>query len=228
MTFDLDLWPTDLTINRGHLLIKDYLPTKFEAYGAKRSWVISCTRWSRLAWPLTLTFDLTINRDHLLIKDYLPTKFEASRAKPSWVISCTRLRDTDRQTYRPTDRHTDRHVQSNMPLLFQRGGIISLYPVHKVLYTECQSWPWPLNPWPKIKRVPPHVIYNLNVKFESDRAKTVVCILSTRQSATDTSTNPNTHERPQCPLQWCISCSQAYFQTCPLWPWPLTSDLQNQ
>ena len=53
-----DLWPTDLNMNRGHLLIKDYLPTKFEASGAKRSWVISCTRWSRLAWPLTLTFDL--------------------------------------------------------------------------------------------------------------------------------------------------------------------------
>ena len=44
MTFDLDLWPTDLKINRDHLLIKDYLPTKFEASGAKRSWVISCTR----------------------------------------------------------------------------------------------------------------------------------------------------------------------------------------
>ena len=58
MTFDLDFWPTELNINRGHLLIKDYLPTKFEASGAKRSWVISCTRWSRLAWPLTLTFDL--------------------------------------------------------------------------------------------------------------------------------------------------------------------------
>ena len=67
MTFDLDLWPTDLNINRGHLLIKDYLPTKFEA-----SW-----------------------------------------AKHSWVISCTRLKDTDIQT--------DRHVQSNTPLLFQRG-----------------------------------------------------------------------------------------------------------
>ena len=50
---DLDLWPTDLNINRGHLLIKDYLPTKFEACGAKRSRVISCTRWSRQAWPLT-------------------------------------------------------------------------------------------------------------------------------------------------------------------------------
>ena len=58
LTFDTDLWPTDLNINRGHVLIKDYLPTKFEASGAKRSWVISCTRWSKLAWPLTLTFDL--------------------------------------------------------------------------------------------------------------------------------------------------------------------------
>ena len=58
MTFDLDLWPTDLKINRDHLLTKDYLPTKFEASGAKRSWVTSCTRWSKLAWPLTLTFDL--------------------------------------------------------------------------------------------------------------------------------------------------------------------------
>ena len=52
MTFDIDLGPTDLNINRGlllikdymylpnkgsHLLIKDYLPTKFEASGAKRS-----------------------------------------------------------------------------------------------------------------------------------------------------------------------------------------------
>ena len=58
MIFDLDLWPTDMNINRDHLLTKDYLPTKFEVSGAKRFWVISCTRWSKLAWPLTLTFDL--------------------------------------------------------------------------------------------------------------------------------------------------------------------------
>ena len=44
----------DLTINRDHLLIKDYLPTKFEACGAKRCWVIRCTRFGRLTWPLTL------------------------------------------------------------------------------------------------------------------------------------------------------------------------------
>ena len=92
MTFDLDLWPTDMNSNRGHLLIKDNLPTKFEASGAKCSWVISCTRCSWLAWPLTLTFDLLtwIAIGHLLIKDYLPTRFEASGAKCSWVISCTR------------------------------------------------------------------------------------------------------------------------------------------
>ena len=58
LTFDPDLWSTDLSINRGHLLNKDYLPTKFEASGAKHSWDIRRTRWSRLAWPLTLTFDL--------------------------------------------------------------------------------------------------------------------------------------------------------------------------
>ena len=52
------LWPTVLTINRDHLLIKDFLPTKFEASGAKRSRITRCTRFERLAWPLTLTFDL--------------------------------------------------------------------------------------------------------------------------------------------------------------------------
>ena len=72
MSYDLDLSSTDRTIYRDHLLIMDYLPTKFEACGAKRSGVISCTR-SILAWPLTLTCDLNINKDHLLIKDYLPT-----------------------------------------------------------------------------------------------------------------------------------------------------------
>ena len=53
-----DLWPTDLNIKRDHLLIKDYVPTKFEASGAKSSWAISCTRCWKPAWLLTLTFDL--------------------------------------------------------------------------------------------------------------------------------------------------------------------------
>ena len=34
LTFDLELSPTDVNINRGHLPMKDHLPTKFEAYRA--------------------------------------------------------------------------------------------------------------------------------------------------------------------------------------------------
>ena len=93
-TFDIDLSPTDLNINRGHLRVKDYLPTKFEASGAKRSWVISCTRCGRLTWPLTLTVDLLTWISIGIIFSswtiYLPTKFEACGAKHSRVISCTR------------------------------------------------------------------------------------------------------------------------------------------
>ena len=74
LTSDLDLWPTDLNINRGHLLINDYLPTKFEASGDKHSPAILCTRCGRPTWPLT--FDLNIIMDHLLVVNML----EAIRA----------------------------------------------------------------------------------------------------------------------------------------------------
>ena len=126
MTFDRDLWPTDLNINRDHLLMQDYLPTKFEASEAKRSWVIRCTRFGRLTWPNDLDLwptDLNINRDHLLIKDYLPIKFEASWTKRSWVISCTSLRDGD-LTFDldlwPTDLNINRDhllIKDNLPSL---------------------------------------------------------------------------------------------------------------
>ena len=90
--FDLwpALWPTDLTSD--HLLIKDYLPTKFEASGAKRSWVISCTRCWRLTWSMTLGLLtwISIGIIYALRTLYLPTKFEVSEAKCPWVISCTR------------------------------------------------------------------------------------------------------------------------------------------
>ena len=36
-----DLWPTDLNINRDHLLDNDYLPTKFQACGTKHT----CMSW---------------------------------------------------------------------------------------------------------------------------------------------------------------------------------------
>ena len=113
-----DLWPTDLIINRDHLLIKDYLPTKFEASGAKHSGVIRCTSFWRLTWPLTLTFDLltwiSIGIIYSSRTIYLPSLkllgqsvFELSVAQGESI---------------QTDRHTDRHVQRNMPLLLRRGA----------------------------------------------------------------------------------------------------------
>ena len=54
------------------------------------------------------------------------------------------------------------------------------YHVHNVLYTECQSLPWPLTPWPKTNRVPLLIIPNLRVNFERDWAKTLVPTVSTR------------------------------------------------
>ena len=50
---DLWPWPTDLKINRYHLLIVDYPPTKFEACRIKHCWDICCTSYRRSTWPLT-------------------------------------------------------------------------------------------------------------------------------------------------------------------------------
>ena len=118
MTFDLDLWPTDLNIKRDHLLIKGYLPTEFEASWAKRSWVISCTRCGRPTWPLTLTFDLltwiSIGIIYSSWTSYLPSlKFMR------WGV--VELLDT--QVVLGGYRRTDRHVQSKMPLPSFEGGI---------------------------------------------------------------------------------------------------------
>ena len=52
---NFDLRPTDLNINRDHL-IKAYLLTKFEASWAKGSWVIHCTRCRTLTCPLTYSY----------------------------------------------------------------------------------------------------------------------------------------------------------------------------
>ena len=111
----LDLRPWSLT----YLLIKDYLPTTFEASGAERSWVKVAQVWeTNMTFCLDLwPTDLNIYRDNLLIKEYLPTSLKILGQSVLGVISCTRLRDTDI----PTDRPTYRYVQSNMPLLFQRG-----------------------------------------------------------------------------------------------------------
>ena len=114
--------------------------------------------------------------------------------------------------------------------------------VSTMYYTQCQSWPWPMTPWPKINRVPPLIIHNLHVKSESDWAKTIVCIVSTRsytQSAKD-----DLDLRPHDPksIGFLHSSSTTYMEVwkwlgykcslyhvhnvlyieCQCWHWPLT------
>ena len=89
----IDLWPTDLNINRDHLHIKDYLPTKSEALEQSTlelsvSPVVGDKHDFRHS-PLTFCpeYQLESSTYHGLS---LPTKFEASEAKRSWVINRTR------------------------------------------------------------------------------------------------------------------------------------------
>ena len=83
LTFDLDFSHTDLNINRDHLIIKDYLPAKFEASRGGGSFIeLSVAQGVEGQLYLDLwPTDLNINRDHLLLKDYLPTKFVSPGAK---------------------------------------------------------------------------------------------------------------------------------------------------
>ena len=146
MTFDFDLWPTDLNINRGHLLIKDYLPTKFEASGAKRSWVISCTRWSKLAWPLTLTFDLLTWISIGII--YSP--------RTIYLISCTRWSKLawpltltfDLLTWKSIGIiYSQRTIY--LPSLKLVGQSVLELSVAQGEVNWHDLWPWPLTYWPE-------------------------------------------------------------------------------
>ena len=96
MTFDLDLWPTDLNINRVIYSSRTvYLPSvKPEGQSV---FDLSVAK-GEVDWHDLSPTNLNFKRGHLLIKDYLPTKFEDCGAKHSRVFSCTRLRDTDIQT----------------------------------------------------------------------------------------------------------------------------------
>ena len=153
-----DLWPTDLNINRGHLLIKDYLPTKFEASGAKRSRVISCTRWSRLAWTLTLTFDLltwiSIGVFYLSRTIYLPS-LKLLGQSVLGVISCTRcsrLAWSLTLDLWPTDLNINRGhllIKDYLPTKFEASGAKRSWVISCIGEVDWHDlWPWPLTYWP--------------------------------------------------------------------------------
>ena len=138
---------------------------------------------------LTLTLD-PVTQNHRvppLIIHNLHVKFESDWAKTVVAIvptrSFTSSAKVDLELWPRNPKSIGFLPSSSTTYMWSLrviGQNCSRYCVHNVLYTECQSWPWPLTPWPKINRVPPLIIHNLQVKFESDWAKTVVAIVSTR------------------------------------------------
>ena len=86
---DLDLWPSDLKINRGHLPVMTNVPMKFHDPRPKRSWVIIRKPFYYFQSLLTCDLwpsDLKINRGHLPVMINVPMKFHDPRPKRSWVI----------------------------------------------------------------------------------------------------------------------------------------------
>ena len=189
MNFDLDLWPTDLNINRGHLLIKDYLPTKFEASGAKRYWVISCTRWSQLAWPLTLNFDLltwiSIGVIYSSRTIYLPSLKLLGQSVIELSVAQGEVNWHDLDLW-PTDLKSIEIIYSPrtiyLPRLKLLGQSVLELSVAQGEVNWHDLWPWPLTYWQEINR--DHLLTKnyLPTKFEASRAKRYWVISCTRWS----------------------------------------------
>ena len=102
-----DLWPTDLNINRGYQLIKDYRPAEYEAPGAMRSLVFNCTICWRPTLPLTLTFDLLtwisigiiFSSRTIYLLSCLPCHLSAFNLKYPWVLCRFLLRSSWRKAF---------------------------------------------------------------------------------------------------------------------------------
>ena len=124
MAYDLDLWPTDLNINRDHLLIMEYLPTKFEASWAKCSWLISCTRCWWPTWPLTLTFDLLTWKSIGIIYSSRTIYVPSLKLLGKSLLGLSVAQGWGRPTYRPTDGPTDGPTcATQYAPPFSKGGI---------------------------------------------------------------------------------------------------------
>ena len=58
---------------------------------------------------------------------------------------------------------------------------LCLYCAHKVLQTKTYIWAWPLTRSTIINRLPPFIINNLHMQFESNWVKTVACMALIRR-----------------------------------------------
>ena len=155
MSFDLDLWPTNLKINRNHLLIVDYLPTKFESSRTKNCWVISCTRYKISTWrPLTLTFDsltwIYIGTDYSSRTIYLPSLKLMKQSVPELSVAQGIGNQHDLWS---TDLKINRDhllILDYLPIKFEAYNKVLLsYQLYKILEIsmtfDLDLWPTDLN-----------------------------------------------------------------------------------
>ena len=142
---------------------------------------VSQAEWQSWPWPLIL--QPKINRVTLLIMPKLHMKFESDWAKTAIYIVSTRFytqsANVDLWPRNPTSIEF-LLLSSSTTACEVWVKNCSPYCAHNVKYTECQIWPWPLTPQPKINRVPPRTIQNLHLKFVSYWTNTAVCIVPKR------------------------------------------------
>ena len=115
---DLDLWPSDLKINRGHLPVMTNVPMKFHDPRRKRSWVIIRKPFSyfQSLWPWPVTFDLVTSKSIGVICQ------SWSMFLWSFMILGLSVLELSSGNHL-VDGPTDRHVQSNIPPLLRRGAL---------------------------------------------------------------------------------------------------------
>ena len=148
-----------------------------------------------LSWPWPFTPRPKISGIfHHIIRN-LHAKFESDWAKLQ-SVSCQGFISRVPKltfTFDPYQKgSSSNHPQITCEVLKWLGKNCSLYCAHKVLYTV-PKLTLTFEPQPKIERVPPLIMINFHVKFESDWAKNCCRILPTR-----------------------------FYTQCQIWPWPLT------
>ena len=121
-------------------------------------------------------------------------------------------------------------------------------PAHSTLFNDahCDLHLWPVTS--KINRVYSHTMANMSAKFDEEAHSGFVSIVFKSLFLYMSIVTLNFDLWPPKSIgfiltQWLtclqslmkkhtavlsLSCSKAYYHTCLLWPWPLTSDLQNR
>ena len=155
------------------------------------------------------------------------------------------------------DTHRDLHLWTvtsksigftmvNMSAKFDKEIHNGLVSCSHAYFHICPLWPWPLTF--KINRVHPLTMPNMSAKFDQEAHNGLVSIVFTSLFPYMSIVTLTFDLLPPKSIgfilsRWLtrlpslikksttvksLSCSQAYFHICPLWPWPLTSNLQNQ